>query len=78
MKDFFNQPETFFIFLLFVIVGFMTGGFQVSDHINSRRNYENYQRALTTILACRIVAKENADKVCGSVPNVKDFIEVAN
>ena len=74
MKDFLNDPNAVpfiglpvFTFILIILIG---GG----SYLEERQKYKNYQQALKVTMDCRIAAKENADKVCGSVPNIKDFI----
>ncbi len=78
MKEFFNDPSAVpfvgipvFTFILIILIW---GG----NYLDERQKYSNYQQALKVTMDCRIAAKDNADKVCGSVPNVKDFIRVAN
>lgn len=74
MKDFFNDPNAvpfigipLFALILIIIIG---GG----TYLEEQQNYKNYQQALKVTMGCRLSAKEYADEVCGSVPNVKDFI----
>jgi len=77
MKDFIDHnPDIIPIvagpLFAFILITLLWSGI----YLEERQNYKNYQQALKVTMDCRISAKENADKVCGSVPNVKDFIRV--
>lgn len=79
MKDFINHnPDIVPIVALplfaFILITLLWSG----NYLDERQKYSNYQQALKVTMDCRISAKENVDKVCGSIPNVKDFIRVAN
>ena len=72
MKDFEVVPAVIsfgaFILALLLVTG-------LTETISDRMKYQAFATAQTNVLACRekVISPIQADRICGPVPNIKDF-----